>query len=194
MFPTHRASFAKTDIDQQGNQLRTDLNSIVGQGKNWSIPSWWAVLLRYVSAPILSIVYAFSYPAFYQLRYDPLHILGFGVAHIALLLIFGGLLLPRWFDVFVPPQRRAEGHIDNGAFAPAMEELVAEDAAESARKVDSNGNNSDLRDKDEAAVTPPLGGSHNQGVMQSNNPPEYQDTSVSGANNAVGHEHTKERT
>ncbi|KAH8177020.1 sodium:neurotransmitter symporter family protein [Sarocladium implicatum] len=177
-----------------GNQLRNDLNRIVGQGKNWSIPSWWAVLLRYVSAPILSIVYAFSYPAFYQLRYDPLHILGFGVAHITLLIIFGGILVPRWFDVFIPPQRRAEGHIDNGAFAPAMEELVAEDAAESARKVDSNGNSSDARDKDEAAVTPPVSGSHNQGVMQSSPPPEYRDTSAVGTNNvAPGHDHTKEK-
>lgn len=165
------------NLFNQGNQLRVDLNRIVGQGKNWSIPVWWSVLVRYIAGPILSIVYAFSYPAFYQLRYDPLHILGFGVGHIALLLIFGGILVPRWFDVFIPPQRRAEGKLDLGAHAPAMEELVAEDEAESARKIDSKGENSDLRDseKDEG-VTPPAG------VFRG--PPKYDDNDglASGAN------------
>lgn len=135
-----------------------------------------------MSAPILSIVYGFSYGAFYELRYDPLHILGFIAGHVALLLIFAGLLLPRWFDVFIPPQRRAEGNIDNGAFAPAMEELVADDDAESARKVDS-GNNSDLRlhDKDEALVTPPAG-TANDGVVRSGPPPQYNDITTAGGN------------
>lgn len=170
-----------------GNQLRLDLNRIVGQGKNWTIPNWWAVLLRYVSAPILSIVYGFSYGAFYELRYDPLHILGFGVGHIALLLIFGGLILPRWYDVFIPPQRRSEGHNDNGAFAPAMEEFVAEDS-ESARKVDSNGEHSDSREKHEGGITPPAAAHTNHGVLQSQ-PPQYNEAS-DNVMSAPGHSTT----
>jgi len=46
----------------QGNQLRRDLNVIVGTGKNWKIPVFWGPLLRYISAPILAIVFSFSYP------------------------------------------------------------------------------------------------------------------------------------
>jgi solute carrier family 6 GABA transporter-like protein 1 len=37
--------------------------------------------------------------------------MGFGVGHIVLLLFLGGFMVPRWFDVFIPPNRRNEGHI-----------------------------------------------------------------------------------
>ena len=37
--------------------------------------------------------------------------MGFGVGHIVLLLFLGGFMVPRWFDVFIPPTRRNEGHI-----------------------------------------------------------------------------------
>ncbi|OAR00963.1 hypothetical protein LLEC1_04325 [Akanthomyces lecanii] len=98
-----------------GNQLRRDLNEIVGQGKNWKIPAFWAPLVRYVAAPTLSIVYSFSYPSFYELRNDPLHIFGFAVGHIALIIIGAGLIVPRWFDILIPPPRRNDGHHDYGA-------------------------------------------------------------------------------
>ncbi|SPN99737.1 related to sodium- and chloride-dependent GABA transporter 1 [Cephalotrichum gorgonifer] len=100
-----------------GNQLRRDLNGIVGHGNNWEIPTFWAPLLRYISAPVLAIVFSFSYPAFYRLRYEPLHILGFGIGHIALIIIALGFIVPRWFDVLIPPARRGEGHIP---YAPGV--------------------------------------------------------------------------
>lgn len=110
--PVPRQSSPKIAANRsQGNQLRRDLNVIVGSGKNWSLPTFWPVLLRYISGPILAIIYGFSYPAFYEMRYDPLHILGFGVGHIALLLIFGGFIVPRWFNVFIPKHRLAEGKL-----------------------------------------------------------------------------------
>lgn len=37
--------------------------------------------------------------------------MGFAVGHIVLLLFLGGFMIPRWFDVFIPPNRRNEGHI-----------------------------------------------------------------------------------
>ncbi|KAH6989180.1 hypothetical protein BKA56DRAFT_476790 [Ilyonectria sp. MPI-CAGE-AT-0026] len=98
-----------------GQQLRLDLNVIVGTGKNWTIPVIWGPLLRFISAPTLAIIFGFSYPSFHELREDPLHILGFGVAHICLLLIGVGVLFPRWFDILIPPNRRGEGKI---AYAP----------------------------------------------------------------------------
>lgn len=95
---------------EQGNQLRRDLNVIVGAGRNWKIPVFWPVLLRYISAPILAIIFGFAYPAFYQLRYDPLHIVGFTLAHFALVIITLGFILPRWYNVFIPLHRREDGN------------------------------------------------------------------------------------
>lgn len=37
--------------------------------------------------------------------------MGFAVGHVVLLLFLGGFMVPRWFDVFIPPNRRNEGHI-----------------------------------------------------------------------------------
>jgi solute carrier family 6 GABA transporter-like protein 1 len=101
----------------QGEQLRQDLNIIVGTGKNWNIPVFWGPLVKYVSGPILAIVYSFSYPNFINSgtalsgQTNPLHILGFGVGHVVLLIFLAGFMVPRWFDVFIPPTRRNEGHI-----------------------------------------------------------------------------------
>ncbi|KAH9220818.1 putative sodium/chloride dependent neurotransmitter transporter [Leptodontidium sp. 2 PMI_412] len=82
-----------------GNMLRHDLNLIVGTGKNWKIPMAWAPTLRYIGAPILAIVYGFSYPGFYAVRNDPMHIFGFAVGHLVLVIIALGLIVPSWFDL-----------------------------------------------------------------------------------------------
>ncbi|KAI8952846.1 hypothetical protein F4801DRAFT_190398 [Xylaria longipes] len=92
-----------------GNQLRRDLNCVVGVGKNWRIPSFLPVLLRYVSGPTLAIIFSFAYPEFYTLRYDPLMITGFTLAHFLLVLILVGFIMPRYYDVFIPPSRQGEG-------------------------------------------------------------------------------------
>ncbi|KAH7271703.1 hypothetical protein B0J15DRAFT_509759 [Fusarium solani] len=88
-----------------GNQLCRDLNVVIATGKNWSIPIVWPVILRYVSAPILIIVVSFAYPAFAKKSNDPLQIFAFTVAHCVMLLIACGFVVPRWFDVFVPPEK-----------------------------------------------------------------------------------------
>ncbi|KAL3476012.1 hypothetical protein BJX99DRAFT_270819 [Aspergillus californicus] len=92
-----------------GNQLRHDLNTIIGGEKNWKIPSIWPVLLRYVCAPVLAIIFSFAYPEFHTLRYDPLMITGFILAHFILLAILLGGVLPRYYDVFIPEGRVGEG-------------------------------------------------------------------------------------
>ncbi|RJE22810.1 transporter [Aspergillus sclerotialis] len=92
-----------------GNQLRRDLNAIVGGGHNWRIPRFWPLLLRYVSAPALAIIFSFSFPEFYRQRYDPLMIAGFILGILCLVIISLGLVMPRYYDVFVPLSRRHEG-------------------------------------------------------------------------------------
>lgn len=94
---------------QQGNQLRRDLNVTVAQGNNWAIPFFWAPVLKYISAPILLIVFSLGYPKFTSRMQDPLEILGFAISHCIIAVVLLGFLLPRWFDVFIPEQRRNEG-------------------------------------------------------------------------------------
>lgn len=66
-------------------------------------------LLRYISGPVLAIIFSFAFPEFHTLRYDPLMILGFIVSLIGLCVIILGFVMPRYFDAFVPKSRRAEG-------------------------------------------------------------------------------------
>lgn len=39
------------------------------------------------------------------------------MGHIALILIAAGFIMPRWFDVLIPPGRRGEGHLP---YAPGV--------------------------------------------------------------------------
>lgn len=54
--------------------------------------------------------------------------MGFGVGHIALIIVFGGFIMPKWFDVFIPPSRRGEGKVDLGANVPADVDSMEENA------------------------------------------------------------------
>jgi len=93
----------------KGNQLRRDLNLIVGVGNNWKIPPFLPFLLRYISGPVLAIIFSFAYPEFHTLRYDPMMITGFIIAHIIMVAIILGYAIPRYYDVLIPVDRRGEG-------------------------------------------------------------------------------------
>ncbi|KAL8868936.1 MAG: hypothetical protein Q9174_004651 [Haloplaca sp. 1 TL-2023] len=92
-----------------GEQLRRDLNVIVAAGKNWSIPVFWSPMIRYISSPILFIVYSLAYPEFWTLRNDPVYVFGFILSHFCLIFAVVALLLPRYYDVFVPRHRLDDG-------------------------------------------------------------------------------------
>ncbi|KAG9857485.1 SNF-domain-containing protein, partial [Aureobasidium melanogenum] len=92
-----------------GNQLRHDLNIIIGSGKNWKIPFFLPILLRYVSGPVLAIIFSFAFPEFHTLRYDPMMITGFILSILGMLAVLLGFVLPRYYDVFIPMERRDEG-------------------------------------------------------------------------------------
>ncbi|KAL4722260.1 hypothetical protein ACLX1H_011042, partial [Fusarium chlamydosporum] len=89
-----------------GNMLRHDLNTVIGVGKNWSLPFVWAPMLRYISGPILAIIFSLAYPSFDEVSNDPLYIVGFIVAHCLLLWIVIGFIFPRWYDIFIVHERR----------------------------------------------------------------------------------------
>ncbi|CVL06291.1 uncharacterized protein FMAN_03772 [Fusarium mangiferae] len=66
-------------------------------------------MLRYVSGPILAIIFSLAYPSFEEVKNDPLYILGFIVAHLLLVLLvwcMSVFAFPRWFNVFIVPERR----------------------------------------------------------------------------------------
>ncbi|KAL9001678.1 MAG: hypothetical protein Q9188_005353 [Gyalolechia gomerana] len=91
------------------NQLRRDLNIIVATGNRWKIPVAWSIIIRYITPPILAIVVSFAYPAFYLKRQDPLHIIAFTLAHLIMCITAIGFIVPRWFDVFIPPEKLGGG-------------------------------------------------------------------------------------
>jgi len=92
-----------------GNQLKRDLNYVVCVGSQWRIPVFWAPLLRYFAAPVLSIVFSFAYPNFYKVRGDPLQIFGFFVGHLIIAVAIVCFIVPRSLNIFIPSERRNEG-------------------------------------------------------------------------------------
>ncbi|KAH7120905.1 hypothetical protein B0J11DRAFT_490598 [Dendryphion nanum] len=92
-----------------GNQLRRDLNIIVGGGKNWNIPPFLPFLLRYVSGPVLAIIFSFAFPAFQQYKRDPMMIAGFILAWLGIVAMIIGFVMPRYYDALIPLHRRTEG-------------------------------------------------------------------------------------
>lgn len=98
------------------------------------MPFWWPVLLRYISSPILLIILSLEYPVFRSdYSKDPIYIFGFAVAHFALLSAVAGFIVPRWFNVFIPKDRRGDGdkpYEVNVPLEPFMHET--EDALEGA--------------------------------------------------------------
>ncbi|KAI5263170.1 SNF-domain-containing protein [Aureobasidium subglaciale] len=93
----------------QGNQLRNDLNLVVGQGKNWKIPFFLPILLRYVSGPVLAIIFSFAFPEFHTLRHDPMMITGFILSILGMVGVLLGFVMPRYYNALIPMERRGEG-------------------------------------------------------------------------------------
>jgi len=66
-------------------------------------------LLRYVSGPVLAIIFSFAFPEFHALRYDPMMIAGFILSILTVLVILVGCVMPRYYDGFIPVHRRQDG-------------------------------------------------------------------------------------
>ena len=86
-------------------------------------------LLRYVSGTVLAIIFSFAFPEFHSLRYDPMMITGFIISILTLTVMVAGFIMPRYYERFVPPHRRAEGSEPTVANEPKLqpEELSVSD-------------------------------------------------------------------
>ncbi|PPJ56543.1 hypothetical protein CBER1_03909 [Cercospora berteroae] len=122
-----------------GNQLKRDLNISVAQGKNWPLTWYWAFCLRYISMPILAIVFSFSYPSFAAQRVDPLVIFAFAISHFTVLTVASTLIFPRWMDPLIPTERREES---NRGYAPQVligaDDVRVSQGVEAGRATDSS--------------------------------------------------------
>ena len=111
-----------------------DLNTVVARGRNWRIPSFWAPVLKYISAPILAIIVAFAYPQFHQVRNNPLHIFAFTCAHLTMVAVTVGLIFPRALSLTIPRERAVTagqlGDYDEADLAPAVTGYSVEDRME----------------------------------------------------------------
>ena len=58
---------------------------------------------------MLAIIFSFAYPEFHTLRYDPMYITGFILANLTMVVIILGFTIPRYYDAFIPYERRGEG-------------------------------------------------------------------------------------
>ncbi|KAL2207317.1 SNF-domain-containing protein [Sarocladium strictum] len=131
-----------------GNQLRHDLNSVIGIDKNWTLPAVWPILLRYVTGPILAIILSLAYPAFEDVYNDPMHIFGFIIGHFLLVWAVGFFFFPKWLDIFIVPERRDDWRqpVAPGVLRDTTEGVMADGMETgSAEKKLSGGHNSPLR-------------------------------------------------
>ena len=104
-------------------------------------------MLRFISAPILAIVYSFGYPEFHTLRNDPPYIFGFILAHIVIIAVLSSLIFPRYLDVFIPPERRNDG---NKAIAPNVpENAVDAQILDKTEKGDSSDRSNSQEEKED---------------------------------------------
>lgn len=132
----------------QGNQLRRDLNLIVGRGKNWRIPVFWPILLRYISGPVLAIIFSFAFPEFHTLRYDPMMITGFILSMIGLSAIVFGCVFPRYYGQLLPPERRDDSLKATIAQEPGFtEEEVLDTVVEPSSDVEKSDGETGLENK-----------------------------------------------
>jgi solute carrier family 6 GABA transporter-like protein 1 len=97
-----------------GNQLRRDMNRAIVTGKNWRLHWSWPVMLKYITAPAVGLVFTFAYPKFIENNWDkdPPYLYSFILFHIVMIFIVGLFIFPKFFNMLVPAHRRDEGKYD----------------------------------------------------------------------------------
>ena len=98
----------------QGNQFKRDINRAIVIPGNWKLHWGWPVLLKYITAPAVSLVLSFAYPKFYNNNFnrDPPYLYSFILMHMVLLFIFGCFMFPPFLEFLIPVTRRGEGRYD----------------------------------------------------------------------------------
>jgi solute carrier family 6 GABA transporter-like protein 1 len=134
---------------------------IVGQGKNWKIPPFMPFLLRYISGPVLAIIFSFAFPEFHTLRYDPMMIAGFILSILTIVVILAGCVMPRYYDAFIPIERRGEGtepttamDIKGEVSGMTMSQMANAESGQAALARESSSDHDDTAVKEDEAPPP----------------------------------------
>jgi solute carrier family 6 GABA transporter-like protein 1 len=107
-----------------GNQLRRDLNRAIMTGKNWRLHWAWPVLLKYITAPAVGLVFSFAYPKFLNTSAkNPPYVYSFTIMHFVMIFIVGLFIFPRFGNALIPAHRVQRG---DGKYAVQPQITVGE--------------------------------------------------------------------
>ena len=107
---------------------------------------------------MLAIIFSFAFPEFHTLRYDPMMITGFILSILGMVGVLLGLVMPRYYDAFIPAHRR-----DEGTQVTVLNEPTGQLDTLSVVSSDIDGGESGSRDK-----------SLSEGVRSGNDSPELR--------------------
>lgn len=85
--------------------LTRDLNAVIAQGNNWSLPMFWAPVMRWITAPVLAVILAIGYQDYTvgkEYHKDPLHVFSFILSHVGVAFIIVGFFWPNTFAWWSP--------------------------------------------------------------------------------------------
>ncbi|RBQ95861.1 hypothetical protein VDGD_03500 [Verticillium dahliae] len=137
-----------------GNQLRRDMNASILTGKNWRLHWAWPVILKYLTAPAVGLVFSFAYSKFRDEKFaqDPAYLYSFILFHMVMVFIVGLFIFPRFFNCLVPARRLEAGE---GKYAVAPQVFIGETVMLSSGGIEE-GNSIEGRrtDSDEAWTEP----------------------------------------
>lgn len=106
----------------QADQLRKDLNASICTSGAWEIPLIWAYTMKFITGPITALIGAFSIGKFADVGTDVTRILGSLTGAALILFVIVGILMPRFFDIFLPPgeQNAWEEQFEPGPGVPLL--------------------------------------------------------------------------
>ena len=99
------------------DQLRKDLNATIATEGRWEIPLVWSFVMKFVTGPITFFLVVFSLTDINKIFDDATNLVGFLSGLCIVLFAVFGLVVPRFFDIFLPPgeKNKWKAQFDAGA-------------------------------------------------------------------------------
>lgn len=118
-----------------GEMLKNDLNAVIAQGKNWSLPSMWAPMMRWITAPVLMYMLGYGYDEYIdgdKFHKDPLHVFSFILSHVGILFTVMGFMWPGTFSWLSPS---SELEADQRQYVPGPGKTLYRDTTACSGKI-----------------------------------------------------------
>ena len=114
------------------DQLRKDLNAAISTNGRWEIPLVWSFVMKFVTGPITFLLVVFSLTEINQIFDNVANFVGFLSGICIILFAVFGVIIPRFFDIFLPPGEKNQWKRQFEA-GPG---IVLEESQELLRKID----------------------------------------------------------